>query len=86
MVSIKLVAERVILGKEKKKMVQTRIEEKLESFDQEMLGIKKEIRKLPTIEKTLNELTKNMEIQHQMMLVDLSISQVARRSHALRAC
>ena len=42
-------------------MVQTRIEEKMEMFIQELHGIKKEINKLPTIEKTLNVLSKNME-------------------------
>ena len=42
-------------------MVQTRIDEKMEMFDQEIQGIKKEIGKLPTIEKMLNDLTKGLE-------------------------
>ena len=42
-------------------MVQTRIEEKIETIDQEIHDIKKEIGKLPAIEKTLMEISKNME-------------------------
>ncbi|KAA0035415.1 peroxidase 64 [Cucumis melo var. makuwa] len=42
-------------------MVQTRIEEKMEMFDQEISEIK-ELSKLPMIEATLIELTKNMEL------------------------
>ncbi|KAA0043035.1 Retrotransposable element Tf2 [Cucumis melo var. makuwa] len=43
-------------------MVQTRIEERMESFEQEVAGIKKELMKMPVIESTLIELTKNMEM------------------------
>ncbi|KAA0057180.1 histone-lysine N-methyltransferase ASHR1 isoform X1 [Cucumis melo var. makuwa] len=43
-------------------MVQTRIEERMESFEQEVAGIKKELAKMPVIESTLIELTKNMEM------------------------
>ena len=49
-------------------MVQTRIKEKMEMFDQEIHGIKKEISKLPAIEKMLTELSKNIERQNQVML------------------
>ena len=41
-------------------MVQTRIEE-METFDQEIQDIKKEISKILVIEKTLAKLSKNME-------------------------
>ena len=41
-------------------MVQTRIEE-METFDQEIQDIKKEIRKILVIEKTLAKISKNME-------------------------
>lgn len=37
-------------------MVQTRIEEKLEAFDQEVIEIKKESSKIPVIESSLNEI------------------------------
>ncbi|KAL0560774.1 hypothetical protein IC582_001187 [Cucumis melo] len=43
-------------------MVQTRIEERMESFEQEVAGIKKELAKMPVIESTLIELTRNMEM------------------------
>ena len=49
-------------------MVQTRIEEKIETIDQEIHGIKKEIGKLLAIEKTLNNISKNMERQNQLIL------------------
>ena len=49
-------------------MVQTKIEEKMETFDQEIQGIKKEIEKLPAIKKMLNDLTKGLERQNQMMI------------------
>ena len=49
-------------------MVQTRIDEKMEMFDQEIQGIKKKIGKLTAIEKTLNDLAKGMERQNQMMI------------------
>ncbi|KAA0040681.1 histone-lysine N-methyltransferase ASHR1 isoform X3 [Cucumis melo var. makuwa] len=42
-------------------MGQTRIEERMESFEQEVAGIKKELMKMPMIESTLIELSKNME-------------------------
>ena len=41
-------------------MVQTRIEE-METFDQEIQDIKKEISKILVIEKTLAKISKNME-------------------------
>ena len=40
----------------------------METFDQEIQGIKKEIGELPAIERTLNDLAKGMERQNQMML------------------
>ena len=40
----------------------------MESFDQEIQGIKKEIGKLPAIERMLNDLAKGMERQNQMMI------------------
>ena len=43
-------------------MVQTRIEEHMEMFDQEIVGMKKKISKLPVIEATLSEITKNLEL------------------------
>ena len=43
-------------------MVQTRIEERMESFEQEIAGIKKELMKMPVIETTLIELSKSMEM------------------------
>lgn len=43
-------------------MVQTRIEEQLEVFDQEMLRIKKELSKILAIEMNLSELTKSIEL------------------------
>ncbi|KAL0537842.1 hypothetical protein IC582_026831 [Cucumis melo] len=43
-------------------MVQTRIEERMELFEQEIAGIKKELMKMPAIESTLIEITKNMEM------------------------
>lgn len=49
-------------------MVQTRIEEKIEMLAKELQKIKKEIGKLPAIEKTLNEISKNMEGQNQLIL------------------
>ena len=49
-------------------MAQTRLEEKMESYDQEIQSIKKEMSKMPIIEKTLTEISKNMEKQNQMML------------------
>ena len=49
-------------------MVQTRLEEKMESYDQEIQSIKKEMSKIPIIEKTLTEISKNMEKHNQMML------------------
>ena len=42
-------------------MVQTRMEEKMESYDQEIQSIKKEMSKMPIIEKMLTEISKNME-------------------------
>ncbi|KAL4035846.1 hypothetical protein IC575_004554 [Cucumis melo] len=57
-------------------MVQTRIEERLEVMDQEIALIKKELGKMPIIELTLNDITKNMQTirtqsdkQEQMMLM-----------------
>ncbi|TYK16772.1 Transposon Ty3-G Gag-Pol polyprotein [Cucumis melo var. makuwa] len=43
-------------------MVQTIIEERMESFEQEIVRIKKELMKMPVIESTLIEITKNMEM------------------------
>ena len=48
--------------------MQTRLEEKIETIDQELHGIKKEIGKLPAMEKTLMEISKNIERQNQVML------------------
>lgn len=42
-------------------MVQTRIEERLEAHDLEMFGMKKELSKLPAMDKKLTTITKNME-------------------------
>ncbi|KAA0065322.1 transposon Tf2-1 polyprotein isoform X1 [Cucumis melo var. makuwa] len=57
-------------------MVQTRIEERLEQTDQEILAMKKEIMKLPAIESSLNEILRNLELmrlqsdkQQQMLLL-----------------
>ena len=56
-------------------MVQTRIKERLEAHDQELIGIKKELSKLPAMEEKLTSISKNMEVlqaqsekTHQMML------------------
>ena len=49
-------------------MVQTSFKEKMESYDQEIQSIKKEMSKIPIIENTLIEISKNMEKQKQMML------------------
>ena len=43
-------------------MVQTRIEERLEAFDQEIAGLKKELSKMPVIEASLSEIMKNLEL------------------------
>ncbi|KAA0032329.1 histone-lysine N-methyltransferase ASHR1 isoform X1 [Cucumis melo var. makuwa] len=43
-------------------MVQTRIEERMELIDQEIVGIKKEMSKIPVIELNLTETTKNLEL------------------------
>ncbi|KAA0042887.1 histone-lysine N-methyltransferase ASHR1 isoform X3 [Cucumis melo var. makuwa] len=57
-------------------MVQTRIEEKLEAFDQEVIEMKKELSKILVIESSLNEITRNMELmrlqskkQQQMLMM-----------------
>ncbi|TYJ99951.1 histone-lysine N-methyltransferase ASHR1 isoform X3 [Cucumis melo var. makuwa] len=42
-------------------MVQTRIEEKLEAFEQEMIGMKKELSKILAIEENPRSLTKSIE-------------------------
>ena len=44
------------------------MEEKMETFDQEIQGIKKEIGKLLAIEKALDDLATGMERQNQMMI------------------
>uniref|UniRef100_A0A9I9EA63 Uncharacterized protein n=1 Tax=Cucumis melo TaxID=3656 RepID=A0A9I9EA63_CUCME len=46
-----------------RKMVQTRIEERLEMIDQEIAGMKKEIEKMPPIELSLSDIMKNLEKQ-----------------------
>ena len=51
--------------------MQTKVEERMEIFDQEIHKIKKEIEKLPTIEKMLNEILKNMERQDPRIRIDL---------------
>ncbi|KAA0062661.1 Transposon Ty3-I Gag-Pol polyprotein [Cucumis melo var. makuwa] len=57
------------------KMVQTRIEERLEQIDQEILAMKKEIMKVPAIESSLNEISRNLELmrlqsdKQQMLLL-----------------
>ncbi|KAL0533232.1 hypothetical protein IC582_030448 [Cucumis melo] len=43
-------------------MVQTRIEERLECIDQEIVGMKKELSKVPAIEVSLNEIAKSIEL------------------------
>ena len=43
------------------KMVQTHMEERLEAYDQELLGMKKELSKLPTMEEKLTTITSRME-------------------------
>ncbi|TYK23464.1 putative retroelement pol polyprotein [Cucumis melo var. makuwa] len=43
-------------------MVQTRIEERLECIVQEIAGMKKELSKVPTIEVSLNEIAKSIEL------------------------
>ncbi|KAL4035837.1 hypothetical protein IC575_004544 [Cucumis melo] len=56
-------------------MVQTRIEERLEQIDQEILAMKKEIMKVPAIESSLNEISRNLELmrlqsdKQQMLLL-----------------
>ncbi|TYJ97338.1 histone-lysine N-methyltransferase ASHR1 isoform X3 [Cucumis melo var. makuwa] len=45
-------------------MVQTRIEERMEMFDQEITGKKKELSKMLVIEATLIEITENLELMH----------------------
>ncbi|TYK05419.1 histone-lysine N-methyltransferase ASHR1 isoform X3 [Cucumis melo var. makuwa] len=43
-------------------MVQTRIEERLECIDQEIAGMKKELNKVPTIEVSLTEIAKSIDL------------------------
>ncbi|TYJ98384.1 transposon Tf2-1 polyprotein isoform X1 [Cucumis melo var. makuwa] len=43
-------------------MVHTRIEERLDQMDQEISTMKKEISKLPTMESSLNKISKNLLI------------------------
>ena len=42
--------------------MQTRIEERLEVFDQEMIGTKRELSKIPVIKPSQSEITKNLEL------------------------
>ncbi|KAA0034971.1 histone-lysine N-methyltransferase ASHR1 isoform X3 [Cucumis melo var. makuwa] len=43
-------------------MEQTQIEEKLEAFEQEVIGMKKELSKIPAIEENMRSLTKNLQL------------------------
>ncbi|KAA0040878.1 transposon Tf2-1 polyprotein isoform X1 [Cucumis melo var. makuwa] len=43
-------------------MEQTQIEEKLEAFEQEVIGMKKELSKIPAIEENLRSLTKSLRL------------------------
>ena len=43
-------------------MEQTQIEEKLEAFEQEVIGMKKELSKIPAIEENLRSLTKSLQL------------------------
>ncbi|TYK23958.1 transposon Tf2-1 polyprotein isoform X1 [Cucumis melo var. makuwa] len=59
-----------------RKMVQKRIEERLELIDQEIVVLKKEIGKMPVIELSLNDIMKNLEVmrsqsekQQQMLML-----------------
>ncbi|KAA0032599.1 peroxidase 64 [Cucumis melo var. makuwa] len=67
-------------------MVQTRIEERLEMIDQEIVGMKREISKMPTIEISLSEISKNLELmrlqleKQQQMLLTMMETNVQERS------
>ncbi|KAA0048764.1 transposon Tf2-1 polyprotein isoform X1 [Cucumis melo var. makuwa] len=50
-------------------MVQTRIEERLELIDQEIVGMKKEIGKMRAIELSLSDIMKNLEKQQQTLMM-----------------
>uniref|UniRef100_A0A9I9EIB6 Uncharacterized protein n=1 Tax=Cucumis melo TaxID=3656 RepID=A0A9I9EIB6_CUCME len=43
-------------------MEQMQIEEKLEAFEQEVIGMKKELSKIPAIEENLRSLTKSLQL------------------------
>ncbi|TYK06487.1 histone-lysine N-methyltransferase ASHR1 isoform X1 [Cucumis melo var. makuwa] len=43
-------------------MLQTRIEKRMELIDQEIAGMKKEMSKIPAIELSLIEITKDLEL------------------------
>ncbi|KAA0035476.1 peroxidase 64 [Cucumis melo var. makuwa] len=67
-------------------MVQTRIEERLELIDQEIITMKKEIMKVPAIESNLSEISRNLEMmrlqsdKHQQMLLMVMESVSKERS------
>ncbi|XP_031745972.1 uncharacterized protein LOC116406393 [Cucumis sativus] len=50
-------------------MVNTRSEERMEAYDQEMLLIKKEVSKIPAIEESLTAISHQTEKTHQMLMI-----------------
>ncbi|TYK06185.1 histone-lysine N-methyltransferase ASHR1 isoform X3 [Cucumis melo var. makuwa] len=70
-------------------MVQTRIEEQLEVFDQEIAGLEKESSKMPVIEASLSEITKNLELmrlqteKQQQLLLELNAKERSMMSERL---
>ena len=50
-------------------MVNTRSEERMEAYDQEMLLMKKEVSKIPAIEESLTAISHQTEKTHQMLMI-----------------
>lgn len=68
-------------------MVQTRIEERLELIDQEIVRMKKELSKIPVIKSSLSDIAKNLDLmrlqseKQQQLLLMLMETTAKERSH-----